>query len=261
MSASLDADDSLTQTRRRVSAVSLSRGVASVTWPGSPRPLRRTTHDALRARRHSMSHVAYRRRPARRSARPDGLVEEYLYPDPWATPPRSASLARPSRLLCKARYMPRSSRGNLPVRGQFFTAYGTVICRHCSIAPTRPFSTAPRRSLRLRLAPHLQHTAGGDHPTDVAVFMRSAWRVLLVAALMTTPLRGNRDGGMDRRTHPGKDDKPIGAWGESDAATNKLHIAICSHICYHRYDGLVRVFVDRPKMTVGRTTFELRMGL
>ena len=47
--------------------------------------------------------------------------------------------------------------------------------------------------------------------------MRIDWRTLLVAALMTTPLRGNvisceiRDGGMDRRTHPGKEDKPIGA--------------------------------------------------
>ena len=51
----------------------------------------------------------------------------------------------------------------------------------------------------------------------VAVSMRSAWRVLPVAALMTTPLKGNviscgnRDGGRDRRTHPGKEDKPIGA--------------------------------------------------
>ena len=51
----------------------------------------------------------------------------------------------------------------------------------------------------------------------VAVSIRIDWRVLLVAALMTTPLRGNviscgdRDGGMDRPTHPGKEDKPIGA--------------------------------------------------
>ena len=51
-----------------------------------------------------------------------------------------------------------------------------------------------------------------------AVSMRSAWRVLLVAALMTTSLEGNviscgnRDGGRDRRTHPGKENKPIGAY-------------------------------------------------
>ena len=48
MSASLDADDSLTQSRRRVSAVSLSRSVASVTWSGSPGPIGapHTTHPA-----------------------------------------------------------------------------------------------------------------------------------------------------------------------------------------------------------------------
>ena len=116
----------------------LQRHVARLLWSHW-----RATHDALRARRRSTSHVAYRRRPARRSVRPDGLVEEYLYPDPWATPPRSASLAQPSRLLCKASYMPRSSPGHLPVRGRFFSAYGAVICRHCSSAPNRPFSTAP----------------------------------------------------------------------------------------------------------------------
>ena len=54
MSASRNSDNSLTQTRRRVSAVSLSRSVASVTWPGSPGPIGapHTTHpargDALR---------------------------------------------------------------------------------------------------------------------------------------------------------------------------------------------------------------------
>ena len=48
MSASLDADNSLSQARRRVSAVSLSRGVASATWPGSPGPIGapHTTHSA-----------------------------------------------------------------------------------------------------------------------------------------------------------------------------------------------------------------------
>ena len=35
----------------------------------------------------------------------------------------------------------------------------------------------------------------------VAVSIRIDWRVLLVAALMTTSLRGNREGGMDRPTH------------------------------------------------------------
>ena len=63
----------------------------------------------------------------------------------------------------------------------------------------------------------------------VAVSMRIDWRTLPVAALMTTPLRGNviscgdRDGGMDRPTHPGKEDKPIGA------SAGGTRISLCIH--------------------------------
>ena len=41
-------------------------------------------------------------------------------------------------------------------------------------------------------------------------------------------------GGMDRRTHPGKEDKPIGAcWGDSDLGMIVRQLATHSHIYYH----------------------------
>ena len=143
VSASLDADNSLSQARRRVSAVSLSRSVASVTWPGSYGPIGapHTTHPAHGDALHTPYGVPVKtcspeappRGPSRRIFIPRSLS---------ATPPRSPSLAQPSRLLCKAGHMPRSSRGNLPERGKFCTASEAVICRHCSSAPNRPFGTA-----------------------------------------------------------------------------------------------------------------------
>ena len=39
---------------------------------------------------------------------------------------------------------------------------------------------------------------------------------------------------MDRRTHPGKEDKPIGAsLGDSETASAKRYVIDYSHICYH----------------------------
>ena len=50
------------------------------------------------------------------------------------------------------------------------------------------FGRSPKRSLRLRFVPHMQCTAGGDHPIGVAVSMRITYRAPPVAVFIATPL-------------------------------------------------------------------------